>query len=292
MKSATILSAAVLLPVLMGLGCREKNETKIEHHHEETGHSIYGSGFELASCDQITEPDIRDLCERIRHKDPEEFEAIMLTNKFHQHIGPNNIYGAKMALYAKKLLGGKDHEISVLSEAGTRPPVSCLNDGIMCAIGATFGRGLIQVAPDSSKLAATFSYNGKAVRLEVRPEKLAYTRKVISDSRKKYGGLTDDYFKDVRKTGLHAWENYAQDDLFLVSYPDNASSVCEFSKGNVNSFYNRLHEFLHSGPSNDEIISFIESDPCVARGSIETEGNEMLIVFYWKSNNEKLVYAH
>jgi magnesium-transporting ATPase (P-type) len=62
---------------------------------KERKQTIYGSGFELNSCEDITEKDIYELCLRIYEKDKEEFEAVLLTNKFHQHIGPNNIYGTK-----------------------------------------------------------------------------------------------------------------------------------------------------------------------------------------------------
>ncbi|MFC2122738.1 formylmethanofuran dehydrogenase subunit E family protein [Bacteroidota bacterium] len=208
MKKYIVLLAVAIICVLLISGCSE-----------EKAQTTYGSGFDLTCCEQITEKDIYDLCLRIRDRDPEEFEAIMLTNKFHQHVGPNNIYGTKMALYAKRLLSGKNHQIQVISEAGTKPPISCLNDGIMCAIGATFGRGLISTLPDSRKMAATFVYNDKAIRLEVKPDKLEYTQKYIADSLKRHGGLTDDYFKDVRKMALHVWENYAQEDLFIVTSP-------------------------------------------------------------------------
>ena len=181
--------------------------------------TIYGSGFELDSCDVITEQDIYELCERIFDDNPEEFEAILVTNKFHQHLGPNNIFGAKMALYAKQLLNGENHAISVRSEAGVQPPISCLNDGIMAAIGSTFGRGLIANVEDSSSLAATFTYEGESVRLEVKNEYSSYSKDRISQARERYGGLNDDYFKEVRDTALEVWENMTQEELFIVSYP-------------------------------------------------------------------------
>ena len=185
--------------------------------------TIYGSGFELSCCDDITEKDVYELCLRIRDDDPEEFEAILLTNKLHQHTGPNTIYGAKMALYANRLIDGKPHQISVLSEAGTQPPISCLNDGIMAAIGSTYGRGLISTVENSSVLAATFGYGGRVVRLEVKPDMYENTRDYIANAMIEHGGLTEGYFTDVRKMGLHVWENMSQEDLFIVTYPDNTS---------------------------------------------------------------------
>ncbi|MBD3319496.1 MAG: hypothetical protein GF350_00195 [Chitinivibrionales bacterium] len=255
--------------------------------------TLYGSGFDLVSCEQITEKDICELCKKIRHKDPEEFEAIMLTNKFHQHIGPNNIYGAKMALRAKEILGGKDHEISVLSEAGRKPPVSCLNDGIMAAIGATYGRGLISTVPGKKNLSATFHFKDKAVRLEVKKEMLNHTRQFIKKSLKKHGGLTDEYFGDVRKMGLYVWENYDRKDLFTVTrISRDASSECAYNRSNVGQFYNSLHEFIHTGPDSKQIVEFIAKNPCVSDGSVEQTDTGMIIHFAWKSTGMKMKYEH
>ena len=254
--------------------------------------TIYGSGFELKSCDEITEKDIHELCLRIYEKDPEEFKAILLTNKFHQHIGPNNIYGAKMALYAKKLLDGENHEISVISEAGIKPPISCLNDGIMASIASTFGRGLISNIEESNKLAATFKYKNKSVRLEVKPEKLKITQEYITNSRKKHGGLTDNYFADVRKMGLFVWENISQKDLFIVTYPEEENDNCKFNEVNLNAYFNNLHNFLHTTLDEQAIIEFLEEHRCVKNGSIDKSSYPIIIKSIWKSNNKSTEYSH
>ncbi|MFC1687703.1 formylmethanofuran dehydrogenase subunit E family protein [Patescibacteria group bacterium] len=254
--------------------------------------TVFGSGFELTSCEQIVEQDVYELCLRVRDKDAEEFESIVLTNKFHQHIGPNNIYGAKMALYAKKLLEGENHNIRVLSEAGTAPPMSCLNDGIMVAIGATFGRDLIQIMPGSSTLAATFYYNDKSVRLEVKPEKLKVSQEKIADSLKEYGGLTEDYFKDVREMGLYVWEHYSQDDLFIVSTQGEGENHCNYTEQNVNYYFAQMHNYLHTSPTNDEIIDFIDQDSCVTDGSVAITEYGLEISAIWKSSGETVIYYH
>jgi len=262
-----------------------------EHHEHERVQTIFGSGFGLSSCEQITEADVYELCLRILDRDPEEFEAVLLTNKFHQHLGPNNIYGTKMALYAKKLLGAKDHQMQVYSEAGSTPPVSCLNDGIMVGAGSTFGRGLIENTGGPSKLAATFAYNNKSVRLEVKPEKLAVTQKYIADSRKKHGGLTEDYFRDVRKMALFVWENYTQKDLFIVSYP-KSPKPCEYTSGNLANYHNSLHNLLHETSSKDEILRFIDEHECVRDGRVAVKDSTLIVTAVWKSNDKLVPYHH
>jgi formylmethanofuran dehydrogenase subunit E len=275
-----VLLATIMFPV---------SESNYEKHSLKQ--TVYGSGFDLDSCEEITEEDIYQLCLRIFDRDPEEFEAVLLTNKFHQHIGPNNIYGAKMALYAKDILGGKNHEISVLSESGTAPPLSCLNDGIMVAIGATFGRGLIKNSNDTGRLAATFRYGNNSVRLEVKPEMLNITQSYISDSRKEHGGLTDSYFLDVRKMGLYVWENMSQEDMFIVTYPEENDN-CEYNDANLNSYFNSLHDMVHASPDIVSIMEFIDEHPCVQDGSVDDFGNSLTILSVWKSNNETIEFVH
>ncbi|MEA3229810.1 MAG: formylmethanofuran dehydrogenase subunit E family protein, partial [archaeon] len=269
------------------------SENNQDSTKDERVQTVFGSGFDLASCEQITEKDVYELCTRIREKDIEEFEAITMVNRFHQHIDPNNIYGAKMALYAKKLLNGTDNEIRVLSEAGTKQPVSCLNDGIMVAIGATFGRGLIENAPGPNKLAATFFYKDESVRLEIKSERLDVTQRFIADSLKRHKGLNEDYFKDVRAMGLYVWENFSQEDLFIVSYPESEEGYyCDFNDNNIYVYINRLHNFFHTAPADEEILDFIEQDKCVYNGSIITDDSVITIVSTWKSNNETILFEH
>lgn len=257
--------------------------------------SVYGSGFELVSCEQITEQDVYKLCLRIKNKDPEEFEVIMMTNKFHGHVGPNNIYGAKMGLYAKELLEGNNHEIRVLSETGIKRPISCLNDGIMVAVGSTvgWGRDLLQVPEISEgKLAATFYYKEKSVRLEVKPEVLDISQGIIKDSFEKHGGLTDEYFNDVRKMGIKVWEEYSKENLFIVTYPTQDGYYCDFNEINVNDYYNRLHNYIHTGPTSEEVLKFIEADECVSQGEVKKKDSLLEFSAKWNSNEETVIYRH
>jgi formylmethanofuran dehydrogenase subunit E len=279
-----IKNGLLILLVFQVMGCTEYDLPTRDQ-------TVYGSGFDLESCEQISEKDIYELCLRIYDKGPEEFEAILLTNKFHQHVGPNNVYGAKMALYAKKLLDGKNHEIYVISEAGTKTPISCLNDGIMVAIGATYGRNLIQSIPNSSKLAATFFYDNKSIRLQVKPEFLSYTKEYIKMSRIEHGGLTDGYFEDVRKMGLYVWENMSQEELFIVGEPDT-EDICEFSEFNVNRFFNKLHNFMHRAEKVQDVIDFIDKDPCVRDGEVDNSKFPVTIRCIWKSNNKRIEFKH
>ena len=96
------------------------------------------------------------------------------TFEFHGHRCPFMPIGFRMGNLALEKLGvGKslDHQMHVFSEMGVGHPQGCMQDGIMCATGATFGKGMIEKM-NYGKVAAIFWYPGKndAVRIFLKNE--------------------------------------------------------------------------------------------------------------------------
>jgi len=81
--------------------------------------------------------------------------------------------GYRMGLLAMEKLGVKrsrNHELFVFSEMGVGHPQGCLQDGIMAATSATFGKGQLHKLY-YGKVAATFYQPGKgAIRIALRSE--------------------------------------------------------------------------------------------------------------------------
>jgi len=93
---------------------------------------------------------------------------------FHGHKCPFMPIGYRMGTLALQKLGverSKDHEMHVFSEMGVGHPQGCMQDGIMSATGATFGKGMIDKLY-YGKIAATFWYPGikGAIRFSLRNE--------------------------------------------------------------------------------------------------------------------------
>lgn len=94
--------------------------------------------------------------------------------EFHGHRCPFMPIGYRMGTLAMEKLGvGKshNHEMHVFSEMGVGHPQGCMQDGIMSATGATFGKGMIERL-NYGKVAAIFWYPGKkdAVRIALKNE--------------------------------------------------------------------------------------------------------------------------
>ncbi|MDZ7778017.1 MAG: FmdE family protein [Bacteroidales bacterium] len=93
--------------------------------------------------------------------------------EFHGHKCPFMPIGYRMGTVAMKKLGverSANHEMHVLSEMGVGHPQGCMQDGIMSATGATFGKGMMEKLY-YGKVAATFWYPGKGgVRIFLKNE--------------------------------------------------------------------------------------------------------------------------
>ena len=93
--------------------------------------------------------------------------------EFHGHKCPFMPIGYRMGTVAMEKLGvskSPNHEMHVFSEMGIGHPQGCMQDGIMSATGATFGKGMIEKL-FYGKVAATFFYPGKgAIRIALKNE--------------------------------------------------------------------------------------------------------------------------
>ncbi len=103
-----------------------------------------------------------------------KFKLPEWTFEFHGHRCPFMPIGFRMGIKALEKLGVKkslNHEMHVFSEMGVGHPQGCMQDGIMSATGATFGKGMIE-RMNYGKVAAIFWYPGKkdAVRIFLRNE--------------------------------------------------------------------------------------------------------------------------
>jgi inosine-uridine nucleoside N-ribohydrolase/formylmethanofuran dehydrogenase subunit E len=144
-----------------------------------------------------------------------EWKACVMTDEFHGHLGVFSIVGAKMGIKAREHFGVGPDMITVVSYAGTKPPYSCLNDGIQVSTGATIGQGLITVAADQqTRPEAVFTCKGKSLRMKLKEEYLAVIDRDIEEGILKFGLTDDGYWKLVRRSALKYWMEWDRDVIF------------------------------------------------------------------------------
>lgn len=144
----------------------------------------------------------------------EEWKACLLTNELHRHLGGYSLIGAKMGVRAREVLEAPFDQLEVVSFAGLKPPLSCLNDGLQVSTGASLGRGTIQVVEQPLLPSAVFKHNNARLRLTLKP---AQTERIVKDVKAgvaKYGDLSAEYFSYIRKLSIQYWLDLDRRQIF------------------------------------------------------------------------------
>ena len=163
--------------------------------------------------------DLRPYVERIieRHGE-DEWRICVLTNELHRHLGIYSIVGAKMGLRAREILGVGIDVLEVVSHAGSRPPVSCLNDGLQASTGATVGHGTLTLEKGEKAMPeAVFSTGERKVKLRIKEEYLHRVRVDIKKAIDELGNLTPAYWRRVRRLAIGYWLEWDRKELFEVT---------------------------------------------------------------------------
>jgi pyrimidine-specific ribonucleoside hydrolase len=147
----------------------------------------------------------------------EEWKANVMTDEFHGHLGVFSIVGAKMGIKARELFGVGADLLEVTSYAGTKPPYSCLNDGIQVSTGATLGMGTIHLAGHGqAKPSAIFTYKDRSFRISLKKEYLEQVDADIKEGILKFGLMDDGYWKLIRHNALKYWVEWDRNRIFDI----------------------------------------------------------------------------
>jgi inosine-uridine nucleoside N-ribohydrolase/formylmethanofuran dehydrogenase subunit E len=147
----------------------------------------------------------------------DEWKANVMTDEFHRHLGVFSIVGAKMGIKAREIFGITVDLLEVTSFAGTKPPYSCLNDGIQVSTGATLGMGTIHIANDSLyRPAAIFTYKNRSIEISLKPEYLKKVDDDINEGIIKFGLMDDGYWKLIRRNALKYWIEWDRNKIFDI----------------------------------------------------------------------------
>ncbi|MGB8492682.1 MAG: nucleoside hydrolase [Bacteroidales bacterium] len=152
----------------------------------------------------------------------DEWKANVMTDEFHGHLGVFSIVGAKMGIRARELFGVGADQLEVTTFAGTRPPYSCLNDGIQVSTGATLGMGTIHLAKSRKvEPAAVFTYKNRSLRISLKKEYLKQVDADINEGISKFGLMDDGYWKLIRRNALKYWVEWDRNKIFDIVEIDN-----------------------------------------------------------------------
>lgn len=174
------------------------------------------SGFPSGNTDY--RQDISEIMDNtiIRFGDT-EWKLMVLTCEIHGHIGLYNVIGVKMGLYALEVMDAGHGMLSISSEAGSMPPLSCLNDGLQVSTGSSLGHGLISLDTSSSfNAAAQFRMYDKAIRLELKESYSSALKELINQTICHAGHLTPAYWMKIREEGIRIWQEFDRNEIFNI----------------------------------------------------------------------------
>lgn len=88
--------------------------------------------------------------------------------EFHGHLGPFLVIGVRMGLLAKRTLNSDGFsDLSVTVNTGSKPPLSCVADGIQVATGCTLGKGNIAVR-NLNEVSSIFATKRRTIQVKIR----------------------------------------------------------------------------------------------------------------------------
>ena len=132
-----------------------------------------------------------------------EADILKIIERFHGHLGPYVVIGYRMGMIANDRLGNDPFSKWAKAMTGTRPPVSCLIDGIQLSTGCTLGKGNM-TAENGGIARAMFGRKGEGASLIITlrddiTERIgnAVTKDEIEELAREIAGLPDDILFDI-----------------------------------------------------------------------------------------------
>ena len=92
-------------------------------------------------------------------------ETLSKIEQFHGHLGPYAVIGYKMGKIAKQQLGSDPFSKEAVIWTGTKPPLSCIIDGIQISSGCTLGKGNISILQEGVPKVQFKGENGKQLEI-------------------------------------------------------------------------------------------------------------------------------
>jgi len=178
--------------------------------------SLVFKGFPDAP--ELFAEDVRPYMNRIIQKyGKEEWRAGVLTNELHGHLGIYSIIGAKMGMRARQYFNIGVDDISIISYAGSTPPLSCMNDGLQVSTGGTVGHGLFSVSSDPRyHPEAAFTFKGRTIQIRLKDQYWDSVKADIMKGVELYGSGTEDNWKYVRRLAIKYWLEWDRREIFIL----------------------------------------------------------------------------
>ncbi len=146
-----------------------------------------------------------------------EWEAVVITNEMHHHLGVYSIIGAKMGVRILDYFRAHPGEVEIESYIGTNPPISCMNDGIQVATGSTVGNGNYQLKEPAPFPMILATYKGQTIEVNLESHIYKKIKGIIRQGVDEYGMKTDKYWSFIREISIQKWKELDRKSIFEIN---------------------------------------------------------------------------
>ena len=128
-------------------------------------------------------------------------DALKNIEQFHGHIGPYVVIGYRMGCIANEKLGKNPFSKKAHVWTSTKPPMSCIIDGIQMSSGCTIGKGNLTIIMGKLPKVRFSNNNGKHIEIHLREsikneiDKTVTEQNIVSYSEKLYQKSDQELFE-------------------------------------------------------------------------------------------------
>ncbi len=132
-------------------------------------------------------------------------EKLKRVAEFHGHLGPYLVVGLMMGELSNEILGKEggagtgQPQKKVIIRTGTKPPISCIIDGIQFSSGCTLGKGNIEVLNQQIP-EATFILKGKRLTIKLKKPPDIGDRNLEEIAKEIYNTPNEELFDIIQKS--------------------------------------------------------------------------------------------
>ena len=146
-----------------------------------------------------------------------EWEAAVIANEMHHHLGLYSVIGVKMGIRALNYFHALPEDLNIVSYCGTAPPQSCMNDGLQVATGSTTGNGKFQIKETEMFPKIKVTYKNQIIEVEIKNTPYKAIQQIITEGKKTHGLGTEAYWSFIREQSLQKWLEMDRQEIFDVN---------------------------------------------------------------------------
>lgn len=147
----------------------------------------------------------------------QEWEAAIITNEMHHHLGIYSIIGVKMGIRVLNYFHVHPGDLEIESYWGTNPPTSCINDGIQVATGSTIGNGNYHIKEPATYPKIMATYKNQTIEIKLKHDTYKKLKDIIQHGLDRYGLKSEAYWSYIREKAIHQWKELDRKSIFQIN---------------------------------------------------------------------------